>query len=173
MTHVPQVGTMFSMYIGKQGDAAMTIILGKAIIGKGRPSNFFGMDTLGMAEPTFAWMVTPDYLRANEGTLRTFLRATYEAVAVLNENPKLAVEPFLANVPGAKAEAVLEDYHTVLSYQCAPGEKVVGRMSDDAWKEAAELYKSVGQISKGFDVTKIYTNKLFDTDSVSSVRCPQ
>jgi len=172
MTQVPQVGTAFSMYISNKADAIMTIILGRAIIGKTRPSDFFGLDGLGMAEPTFAWMVRPDYLAENKEILRTFLRVTYDAVGTLNENPEMAVGPFVAHVPGAKPDAALADYFTVLSYQCAPGQTVVGRMSEEAWREAADLYKSVGQISEEFDVTKIFTNELFDQDPVSTAACP-
>lgn len=172
MTQVPQVGTAFGMYIGERADAIMTIILGKAIIGGARPSEFFGIDQLGSSEPTFGWMVTPEYLAENEEILRKFLSVTYAAISDLNENPELVVEPFVKNTPGAKPEAALQDYLDVLDYQCAPEQTIVGRMSDEAWQVAVDLYKSVGQLSEEFDVSVVYTNRFFEQDSVSATSCP-
>lgn len=171
-TQVPQVGTAFGMYIGERADAIMTIILGKAIIGKARPSEFFPLEEYGMGEPIYVWAVNPDYLAEHEDAIRRFLRVNYDAVATLNADPERVVEPFLANAPGAKAEPVLEDYRTVLNYQCAPGYDIVGPMSGEALARTVDLYKSVGQIDENFDVTSMYTNMFFEIDSVSDTGCP-
>lgn len=142
------------------------------IIGGARSSGFFGIDRLGSSEPTFGWMVQPEYLSGNEETLRKFLPVTNDAISDLNENPELGVAPFVKNTPGGKENAARQDYIDVRAYQCAPGLPVAGRMSEDAWQVAADLYKRVGQLSEDFDVTSLYANRLFDLDPVSSMPCP-
>lgn len=174
MVQIAQIGTLFGMFIGGQADGAVTLIIADSVFRGKRDTKFVGWDQYGLSEPMFNWVVTPDYLAANKDTLRKFLKVTYAAQGMLNEKPELQVDAYVANVPGAKPETVVENYSSVLAWQCAPGETVLGRFSDEAWQQSANLYKSVGHFAEDFDVTTMYTNELFDgDDSVSNVPCPK
>lgn len=173
MVQVAQIGTLFGMYIGKQADAAVTLVLAGGVVNGARPSSFFALDQFGLQEPMFVWAVSQDYLAENEDAIRAFLTVTYDAVEVLNEDPSLQTDAFVKNVPGAKPETVIPGYSAVMGYQCAPGQKIVGRMSEEAWQSAVDVYTGVGQMADGFDVTTMYTNQMFDVDPVSDTACPE
>ena len=108
MVQIAQIGTLFGMFIGGQADGAVTLIIADSVFRGKRDTKFVGWDQYGLSEPMFNWVVTPDYLAANKDTLRKFLKVTYAAQGMLNEKPELQVDAYVANVPGAKPETVVD-----------------------------------------------------------------
>jgi len=100
-----------------------------------------------------------DFYAARDNTMPPLpwpsIAPPFTAVEVLNEDPSLQTDAFVKNVPGAKPETVIPGYSAVMGYQCAPGQKIVGRMSEEAWQSAVDVYTGVGQMADGFDVTTI------------------
>lgn len=175
-TLVPQVLTMITSFSVGRGDAMVTILPSvRGLGGRGRPTNSLAFDEYGAVEPGYVFIASPETVENRPEVVRSFLRATYRAAELVDNNPKKAIEILLEAMPTLSAETsgyLLEDF---ADYRCSKsqnsGQPLGSQVAED-WDAAVRFYQSFGGAGSEIEVEKLFTNQFFEgPDSVAHQTC--
>lgn len=166
-----------STYGRGAGDALVfSIPNGAATIQDVRPSDPMPWADAGINVPDSSFVTSKKFLNDHPDEVAAFLRATYRGRVDAYAHAQDAVDAYIKKNPTLKPDSTMKQMTGVKDYMCSGAMSsdgnLMGYQNPTDWADGLKFFQEYAGVSKDLTVDDVMTNRFFDDDPVTSVKCP-